>query len=97
MGLGVLNRAAANVTPDSLLSLLRLLLPVKFSPNLQQAFAGTEKGQLTTMDSHLADNKLKELHVESLTVRANDRTAAKYEIDAVAERRLLRKVDLRLM
>lgn len=49
------------------------------------------------MDSHLADEKLKELHVEDLTVRANDRTAAKYDIDAVAERKLLRKIDVRLI
>lgn len=49
------------------------------------------------MDSHLADEKLKELHVESLTVKANDRTAAKYDMDPVAERKLLRKIDFRLI
>ena len=49
------------------------------------------------MDSHLADEKLKELHVESLTVKANDRSAAKYDIDPLAESKLLRKVDLRLI
>lgn len=49
------------------------------------------------MDSHLADSKLKELHVESLTVQANDRSAAKYDIDPVAERALLRKIDVRLI
>lgn len=50
-----------------------------------------------TMDSHEADEKLKELHVENLTVTANDRAAAKYDIDPVAEKKLLRKIDLRLI
>ena len=49
------------------------------------------------MDSHVADEKLKELHVESLTVQANDRTAAKYDIDPEGERKLLRKIDSRLI
>lgn len=49
------------------------------------------------MDSHEADEKLKELHVENLTVTANDRAAAKYDIDPVAEKKLLRKIDLRLI
>ncbi|GAB7363367.1 hypothetical protein MBLNU230_g3647t1 [Neophaeotheca triangularis] len=46
------------------------------------------------MDTHIADAKLKELHVEETTVSANDRRAARYGIDAVAEKKLLRKVDL---
>lgn len=49
------------------------------------------------MDSHVADEKLKELHVESLTVQANDRTAAKYTIDPEGEKKLLRKIDMRLI
>lgn len=49
------------------------------------------------MDSHLADEKLKELHIEGSTVRANDRGAAKYDIDPFAERALLRKIDCRLI
>ena len=49
------------------------------------------------MDSHIADEKLKELHVEERTVRANDRTIEKYEIDPEAEKKLLWKLDLRVV
>ncbi|KAK5172990.1 uncharacterized protein LTR77_003112 [Saxophila tyrrhenica] len=49
------------------------------------------------MDTHIADDKLKELHVEDLTVRANDRKAEAFEIDPVAEKKLLRKLDYRVV
>ncbi|OQO01552.1 hypothetical protein B0A48_12588 [Cryoendolithus antarcticus] len=49
------------------------------------------------MDSHIADEKLKQLHVEDSTVTANDRKAADFDIDPVAEKKLLRKIDLRLV
>lgn len=49
------------------------------------------------MDSHIADEKLKELHVEELRVQANDRRIAQFEIDPEAEKRLLRKLDLRVV
>ena len=49
------------------------------------------------MDTHIADEKLKELGVSEITVKANDRKAARYEIDPVAEKRLLRKLDLRVV
>jgi len=49
------------------------------------------------MDTHLADDKLKELHVEEIIVQANDRHAEKYMIDAEAEKKLLWKVDLRVV
>jgi hypothetical protein len=49
------------------------------------------------MDTHIADDKLKELHVDERTVHANDRTTARYEIDPVAEKKLLRKLDLRVV
>jgi hypothetical protein len=45
------------------------------------------------MDSHVADDKLKELRVEDTTVKAN-RDALQYEIDPAAEKKLLRKIDL---
>jgi hypothetical protein len=48
------------------------------------------------MDSHIADDKLKELHVEDTTVKAN-RDALQYEIDPVAEKKLLRKIDLHVV
>lgn len=48
------------------------------------------------MDTHIADEKLKELHVEDTTVKAN-RTALQYEIDPVAEKKLLRKIDLHVV
>lgn len=49
------------------------------------------------MDTHIADEKLKELQVESITVRANDRNAESYDIDPEAEKKLLRKVDIRVV
>jgi hypothetical protein len=48
------------------------------------------------MDTHIADEKLKELHVEDTTVKAN-RDALQYEIDSVAEKKLLRKIDLHVV
>jgi hypothetical protein len=48
------------------------------------------------MDTHIADEKLKELHVEDTTVKAN-RDALQYEIDPVAEKKLLRKIDLHVV
>jgi hypothetical protein len=39
--------------------------------------------------------KLEDMHVEK--VRANDRKAAAFEIDPVAEKKLLRKLDLRVV
>jgi hypothetical protein len=48
------------------------------------------------MDTHVADEKLKELHVEDATVKAN-RDALQYEIDPVAEKKLLRKIDLHVV
>lgn len=48
------------------------------------------------MDTHIADEKLKELHVEDTTVKAN-RNALQYEIDPVAEKKLLRKIDLHVV
>ena len=49
------------------------------------------------MDTHLADEKLKELHIDEITVKANDRAAERYEIDAEAEKKLLRKLDMRVL
>jgi hypothetical protein len=49
------------------------------------------------MDTHIADEKLKELHVEEATVKANDRKAEAYEIDPVAEKKLLMKLDWRVV
>lgn len=48
------------------------------------------------MDTHIADEKLKELHVEDTTVKAN-RDALQYEIDPAAEKKLLRKIDLHVV
>jgi len=48
------------------------------------------------MDSHVADDKLKELHIEDTTVRTN-RDAMQYEIDPAAEKKLLRKIDLHVV
>jgi hypothetical protein len=48
------------------------------------------------MDTHIADDKLKELHVEDTTVKAN-RDALQYEIDPAAEKKLLRKIDLHVV
>ena len=48
------------------------------------------------MDTHIADEKLKELHVEDTTVKAN-RNALQYEIDPVAEKKLLCKIDLHVV
>jgi len=49
------------------------------------------------MDTHIADAKLKELHIEESTVKANDRHIQQYEIDPVAEKALLRKVDRKVI
>lgn len=49
------------------------------------------------MDTHIADQKLKELHVEDITVKANDRNIERYEIDPEAEKKLLRKLDFRII
>lgn len=50
------------------------------------------------MDTHIADEKLyTELRVQERTVKANDRGIASYEIDPVAEKKLLRKLDLRVV
>lgn len=49
------------------------------------------------MDTHIADEKLKELHVEDTTVKANDRNIERYEIDPEAEKKLLRKLDMRVV
>ncbi|KAK1075961.1 hypothetical protein LTR33_009367 [Friedmanniomyces endolithicus] len=49
------------------------------------------------MDTHIADDKLAELHVEELVVKANDRCVERYEIDPEAEKKLLRKLDLRVV
>lgn len=48
------------------------------------------------MDSHIADDKLKELHIEDTTVRTN-RDALQYEIEPEAEKKLLRKIDLHVV
>lgn len=49
------------------------------------------------MDTHVADEKLKELHIDEIIVKANDRSIADYEIDPEAEKRLLRKLDWRII
>lgn len=50
------------------------------------------------MDTNIADEKLyNELRVQEKTVQANDRNIASYEIDAEAEKKLLRKLDLRVV
>ena len=49
------------------------------------------------MDTEIADEKLKELHVEDITVQANDRRIERFEIDPEAEKKLLRKIDLRVV
>ena len=49
------------------------------------------------MDTHIADEKLKALGVEDITVRANDRSIEQFEIDPIAEKKLLRKLDLRVV
>ena len=49
------------------------------------------------MDTNIADDKLRELRVEDLKVRANDRKIERYEIDPEAEKKLLRKLDLRVV
>ena len=50
------------------------------------------------MDTHIADEKLyTELRVQERTVKANDRSIENYEIDAEAEKKLLRKLDLRVV
>jgi hypothetical protein len=49
------------------------------------------------MDTELGQAKLKELHVEEKIVVANDRRAERFEIDPAAEKRLLWKVDLRVV
>lgn len=48
------------------------------------------------MDSHIADDKLRELHIEDATVKANN-DALEYELDPEAERKLLRKIDIHVV
>ena len=45
----------------------------------------------------IAGEKLRELHVESVTVQTNSLSIPAYAIDPVAERKLLRKVDFRVV
>ena len=50
------------------------------------------------MDTHIADEKLyNELRVQEQTVKANNRGIENYEIDPAAEKKLLRKLDLRVV
>ncbi|KAK3621191.1 hypothetical protein LTR56_017153 [Elasticomyces elasticus] len=49
------------------------------------------------MDTHIADDKLAELHVEDIIVKANDKHGERYDIDPVAEKKLLRKLDWRVV
>lgn len=49
------------------------------------------------MDTHIADEKSRELDVQDMKVAANDRQAGRYEIDPQAEKKLLRKIDLRVV
>lgn len=49
------------------------------------------------MDTELGKERLKELHIEERVVSANDRTTARFEIDPVAEKKLLWKLDLRVV
>ena len=49
------------------------------------------------MDSTVADEKLKQLHIEDAIVTANDRKAERFVIDPAAEKKLLRKIDLRVI
>jgi hypothetical protein len=48
------------------------------------------------MDSHIADDKLKELHIEDTAIKTN-RDAKQFEIDPAAEKKLLRKIDLHVV
>lgn len=67
-----------------------------FASELFPAIAPFIRLRLTTMDTHIADGKLKELHIEDATVQANAGTV-EYELDAAAEKRLLRKIDLHVV
>ena len=51
------------------------------------------------MDSHIADKRLKDLHVEEIKVKtgADARATAQYEIDPVREKALVRKLDVRVV
>lgn len=49
------------------------------------------------MDTAIGREKLAQLHVDERVVSANDRSAARFEIDPVAEKKLLRKLDLRVV
>ncbi|KXT14004.1 hypothetical protein AC579_8863 [Pseudocercospora musae] len=51
------------------------------------------------MDTDMANQKLKDLRVEEITVKtgADARATAQYEIDAVREKALVRKLDLRVV
>ncbi|KAK4556377.1 hypothetical protein LTR86_006521 [Recurvomyces mirabilis] len=49
------------------------------------------------MDTHIADEKLKELDINEITVKANDRAAERYEIDPEAEKKLLRKLEMHIL
>ncbi|KAF7193225.1 putative transporter [Pseudocercospora fuligena] len=51
------------------------------------------------MDSHIADKRLKDLHVEEIKVKtgADARATAQYEIDPLREKALVRKLDVRVV
>jgi hypothetical protein len=49
------------------------------------------------MDSELGQEKLAQLRVDERVVSANDRAAARFEIDPIAEKKLLWKLDLRVV
>lgn len=68
------------------------------TPSLQCSVSSPFLPGLPTgkMDTHIADEKLKELHVEDTTVKAN-RDALQYEIDLATEKKLLRKIDLHVV
>jgi hypothetical protein len=57
---------------------------------------GFPQSVVIKMDSHIADDKLRELHIEDTTVKTN-RDAMQYEIDPAAEKKLLRKIDLHVV
>jgi len=49
------------------------------------------------MDTYIAKDNLHDPNIEKTTVTANDRQAECYEIDPQAEKKLLRKIDLRVV
>lgn len=70
----------------------------KCSPSLRFLFSFFFQYQKKKddMDTHIADDKLRELHIEDTTVKANNE-ALEYELDPVAEKKLLRKIDLHVV